>query len=335
LFNQSAWFWMRSMISLSEWMTTLPAAYFYVPALSILACLLYYAALFAVLNGRLLTPSRRPWACLLFGILMIFGIRHWRAESSSTCLTILPLKGGHAVFVDAPGRENDWLIDCGDPNSAEFVVKPFLRAQGVNRLTHLWLTHGDLRHIGGMEVIDAAFHVREVFTSSARSRSPAYRQIVKQLEQPPGRRKILDSPGQAGCWTILHPQVNDQFSTADDNAVVLRGEVHGISVLLLSDLGRAGQNALIERHPNLRTEIVIAGLPGRGEPLGDGLLDAIKPNLIIIADSEYPASERAPPRLRERLANRGLRVVYLREAGAATLAFRDGKWDLRTMQDGL
>ena len=62
---------------------------------------------------------------------------------------MLPLNGGHSVYVDGPGRKSDWLIDCGNTNAVEFVMKPFLRGQGVNRLPRLLLTHGDLQHVGG------------------------------------------------------------------------------------------------------------------------------------------------------------------------------------------
>ena len=34
-------------------------------------------------------------------------------------------------------------MDCGNTNAVEFILNPFLRAQGVNRLSCLALTHGD------------------------------------------------------------------------------------------------------------------------------------------------------------------------------------------------
>ena len=42
-----------------------------------------------------------------------------------TDLTVLPLNGGHAVFVDAAGRKNDWLVNCGDERCRNFTLKPF------------------------------------------------------------------------------------------------------------------------------------------------------------------------------------------------------------------
>ena len=90
-------------------------------------------------------------------------------------MTVLPLNGGHSVFVDAPGRKNDWLVDCGNDRAVEFTLKPFLRAQGVNKIQRLVLTHGDLNDIGGAATLDQLFGIGELWTSPAKFRSTAYR----------------------------------------------------------------------------------------------------------------------------------------------------------------
>jgi beta-lactamase superfamily II metal-dependent hydrolase len=125
---------------------------------------------------------------------------------------------------------------------------------------------------------------------------------------------------------VLHPDESDRFPQADDNAVVLHGEIEGVRVLLLSDLGKPGQNMLMNRWPGLRADIVVSGVPTRTEPLADALLDTLQPQLIVITDSESPASQRVPPRLRERLAAHNVPVLYTRENGAVTLKLAPPGW---------
>ena len=103
-----------------------------------------------------------------------------------------------------------------------------------------------------------------------------------------------------------------------------------IRVLLASDLGAAGQNALFARHPEVRAEIVIAGLPTRGEPLAAEWLTALHPILIVITDSEFPATRRAPRELVERLRRSGATVLLTRECGAVTVEMRAGEWRIKT-----
>jgi beta-lactamase superfamily II metal-dependent hydrolase len=88
---------------------------------------------------------------------------------------------------------------------------------------------------------------------------------------------------------------------------------------------------LIERHPELRADIVVAGLPQQDEPVGDALLDVVRPKLVVIADSEFPVSRRASAALRARLERRGIPILYTRDAGAVTVSLRPPCWEARTM----
>jgi beta-lactamase superfamily II metal-dependent hydrolase len=75
----------------------------------------------------------------------------------------------------------------------------------------------------------------------------------------------------------------------------------------------------------------VAGLPNEGEPLGDALIDAARPQLIVFADSQHPASRRASPELKERLAQKGIPVIYTRESGAVKIVIARMGWKAQTM----
>ncbi len=331
LFNHSAWFFMAAMTKTSVLATEIPGSYFYVPAPSWWTIAIYYAGLIVVLSGWLKTPRRK--ICGAAVLILIAAIYLWRWEKSrgETELTVLPLNGGHAVFVDAAGRKNDWLVNCGNENAFALTLKPFLRAQGVNKIPRLVLTEGDTRNIGGAQSLDQFFDVGELVTSPVRFRSAAYRDVVAEFDKPPARHKTALRSDVMGNWQVLHPGSTNVFSKADDNALVLLGNFSGAKVLLLSDLGRAGQSALLERTNDLQADIIVAGLPTEGEPLNDTLLDAIQPKVIIVADAEFPATRRASSALRERLEQHGIPVIYTRTSGAVTLVARPGGWKLRTM----
>jgi competence protein ComEC len=331
LFNHSAWFFMSAMTAASEISTKIPGAYFYVPAPSWAAITIFYVVLIGGLNGWWFARKRRIWSATALALIATSGLWQWQTNRAEISLTVLPLNGGHAVLVDAAGRKNDWLVNCGDENAADFTVTPFLRARGVNRVQRMALTHGDSRSCGGAKLLNALFGVGELDTSPAHFRSPAYREIVAAFDQPLRRRQTLCAGDTNGCWRVLHPAAADNFERADDAALVLAGNFYGTRVLLLSDLGRAGQSALLSRTNDLRADIVVTGLTDEGEPLCDALLDAAQPRVIIVADSEYPATRRAGPKLCARLEQRGVPVIYTRSAGAVTLRLRRDRWSWRTM----
>jgi beta-lactamase superfamily II metal-dependent hydrolase len=325
-------FFMSAMTWVSEISTKIPGAFFYVPAPSWISTAIYYFVLVVILSGWLKTSRRKISGAAI--LILTAAIYFWRWETShgETELTVLPLNGGHSIFVDAAGQKNDWLIDCGNKDAAGFTLKDFLRAQGVNKIPRLVLTEGDLKNCGGAELLDQLFGVGELWTSNVKFRSTAYRDIVSEFEKPPSRHKLFNYCGETvGCWQVLSPAATDDFSRADDNALVLLGTFHGTKIILLSDLSRAGQSDLLSRTNDLRADIVVAGLPNEGEPLCDALIDAIQPRVIVIADSDFPAVRRASRALHERLEQRDIPVIYTRVSGAVEIVTDKSGWKLQTM----
>ncbi len=330
LFNHAGWFWMECIRVSSVWFANWPKAYFYVPAPSLFTSGLYYFILLAAATGWLFQSKLRVWKLAGVGVLLLCWCGQCWRECSVTRLTILPGGGGAAIYYAPPGAGNDLLIDCGTTNAVQHLTKAFLRAQGLNRLPALALTHGDLHHVGGAEMVAGLFSAQQVCFSPVRFRSTAYRRTLEAFNRTPEQVRVVSRGDHLGPWTVLHPEPDDRFSQADDNALVCVATIRGTRVLLLSDLGHPGQNALLERIPDLRADIVVTGLPTQTEAVSDALLEAVQPKLIIVADAEFPASERATPRLRERLAAKVVPVVYTRSAGAATLEFRKNGWELHT-----
>jgi beta-lactamase superfamily II metal-dependent hydrolase len=154
--------------------------------------------------------------------------------------------------------------------------------------------------------------------SPLRFRSTPYRSVQAYFETNSIPTKAIVNGDRVGVWDVLHPDEDTNFPQADDKAIVLFGEIVGQRILLLSDLGTAGQNALLTRYPDLRADIVVTGVPVQSEPVADGFLDMVQPKVIVIADAEQ---ERARDRLRERLAKRGIEVLYTSDSGAITFTF--------------
>ena len=298
LFNHSAWFFMVAMTWVSEVATKIPGAFFYVPEPSWLEIGIYYAVLVGVLSGWLFGAATKD-------------LERGGFDSDRRRLRLALANHARRNQIDGPaaqrrafgvcgraGRKNDWLVDCGNDNAVEFTLKPFLRAQGVNRIPRLVLTHGDLKNCRRRGTARPAFRRRR--TCGPAPPSFARRLTATPLPNLKNRRpatKFSTAATQPAAGRCCIPAPTNDFPRADDNALVLLGDFSGAKILLLSDLGRAGQSALLARTNDLRADIVIAGLPDEGEPLGDALLDAIQPKVIVIADSEFPATRRAEPRI--------------------------------------
>ena len=123
----------------SNWSAQWPGAYYYVPMPGLFTIGLYYFILLVAITGWLYRGAGVKWKLRGgVGLLVIIwcGLELWQLPV--THLTILPLNGGHAVYVKPANCGKDWLIDCGSESSVEFTTKPFLEAQGVNRLSEFY-----------------------------------------------------------------------------------------------------------------------------------------------------------------------------------------------------
>jgi competence protein ComEC len=325
IFNHSSWFIMLSMVRISEWFAELPAAYFHVESPGVILLLLYCGLLVAFWCGWF--QQRRFRAIALSAAVALAAL--WLAQrfvsGRQIELTVLPLNTSHAIYVDHGNRGEDWLIDCGNDTAARFATRPFLAAKGVNRLKNLALTHGDIQHVEGLDLLQSTFAIGTGWVGPTSFRSRAYREAATLLESA-HRRRSAQRGDTIGPWTVLHPAVDDRFAQADDAALVVRGDFDGVRVLLLSDLGRIGQEHLLARTSNLRADIVVIGFPRGGEPLVDRLLTVISPGIVIIGETPEPMSEQRIRKVRERLENGGVTVMDTRVTGAVTISVSKGQY---------
>lgn len=324
VFNHIGWFLMECIRVSSHWFANWPGAYAYVPMPSRFTMAVYYAVLLAVLTGWLFESKRRAWKIGGLVLLAAVWCGNWLHERPATQITVLPLSGGSAVYCDNAGVKNDVLIDCGNIRPVDFVIKPYLRAQGVNALPGLALTVGTAQQVGGFQKLEGLMPIKKVAASAVKFRSSAYRDILQELEKSPDRLQLLDCGDSFANWTALYPPGTSRFTQADSDALVLRGEFQGTRVLLLSDLAREGQRELLERNADLQADIVVAGLPEQGEPLSNALLKAIQPKLIVVADSDFPVPRRANRALQSRLERSGVPVIYTRSAAVKITIRKSG-----------
>lgn len=319
IFNNGAWFWMKGMLWMSEWTARWPGAAWHVSDPGLFATTLYYVLFVAVCAGWFARVKLRRWLIGAVAVLAVFAAMDLGKRAYSTTLTVLPLGAGQAMMFDAPGSKRDTLIDSGHERAASAIVRPFLQSRGVDELPRLVLTHGDADHVGGFEIIADYFSPRQIVTPAVSFRSPFYRKALESARARAIPIVQLPTNERVGDWTALYPTGEDTPPQADDKALVLAATLNGTRVLLVGDLGPLGQKALVERAADLRAEIVVASIPGRGEPLAEALLEKIQPRTIVIVDATYPPDARARPPLRARLGRCGVPVFYASEAGAITL----------------
>jgi ComEC/Rec2-related protein len=329
-FNHGAWFWMAGMLNVSRWCADLPYGCLQVPSPSPALIALAYGTLVLVTRPWWKEPQRRlPIAVSIVGLVGVVAVEGWFGRHDLR-IGVLAMRGGHSICVQAPHGTS--VLDAGDAPGARTLVHPYLRTLGVNRVQDLWLSHGDVRHVGGVPELVQRYAPQAVVIGPGRFRSTPYRGIVEALRtNTPHLLRTAHDGVRIGPWNVLHPAVGDNFSQADDASLVLQfPDASGHGLLVMGDLGRPGQETFMRRHPKVRADVVICGLPTRGEPLCDGLLDQLQPRLVIVADASSPATARATAQCQARIRARAVPVWFTSESGSLELEQVRGRW---TIQD--
>jgi competence protein ComEC len=329
LFNHSGWFFMRLMVLLSERAAALPGAWFHVAAPTVAFCVVYYGLLVAIAAGWLMRERARWLVAASAVMLLAVGAAQARRESAWHRLTILPLGDAHAVYAE-PADDTPWLINCGNTSAAEFTLKPFLQARGVDAIPNLLLTHGAADFIGGAAFVNDLFPVKAAYVSPAKFRSTPYREVTAGFEFVKRLHLLATNGAIIGPWKVVHPAPEDRSRVAADAPVVLHGTFDGVRVLLLPDVSRAAQKLIHSRHPGLRADIVVAGV-SPDDALSLEWLDSLSPRLLVLSLPGRMPPERAAESVQRFRTNS--REVVTTESGAVTLAIRNGAWRVLQMRE--
>lgn len=116
---------------------------------SILKCLIYYGGLVGInfLVGKV--KKRYIYFCYL--MLVLFLIVHFPKSLEITCLDV-----GQGDCIVVEYRDFVCIIDAGSSSESDvgtYTLLPFLKYQGIRQVDYLFLTHGDVDHINGVEAL--------------------------------------------------------------------------------------------------------------------------------------------------------------------------------------
>jgi ComEC/Rec2-related protein len=233
--------------------------------------------------------------------------------------TVLDTGDGGAIHLRGGGR--DWLLDCGHGFGYDHIVQPYLRAQGVNRLDGLLLTHGKAARIGGAIPALDDFHPRCLVDSPLKDRSPTRKKLHAELDARNLGKRIVQrgdtialSPGVR--LTVLYPPAGLVRSSSDDKALVLRLEAAGRRILFTSDSGYSTEQWLLENEPDLRADVLVKGQHGKDLSGTPDFLLRVQPRVIIAAAPPFSASPADYDDWAETVKKQGIELFRQERTGA-------------------
>ncbi|HFD12362.1 MAG TPA: DNA internalization-related competence protein ComEC/Rec2 [Crenotrichaceae bacterium] len=238
-----------------------------------------WAVLFGITGVLLLLLPKGVQARWLGFILLlpVFFPSIAKIDPGSAQVTVLDVGQGLSTVVET--ANHTLVFDTGIRLSPRFdmgsaVLLPYLRSRAIHHVDQLILSHTDSDHIGGAQILLDSLPVLQEFSS--------YPQHV------PGKHVELCEPGKQWQWDgvdfiMLAPLL--PYSPAENNnSCVIKISAGGDRVLLTGDIESRAENRLIDEYNHrLNSRVLIVPHHGSKTSSSAAFLDAVKPDLAIIA----------------------------------------------------
>jgi competence protein ComEC len=272
---------------------------------------------------RALALEQRALAAPLFlGALLAVHYALPRANSAVETPTLLVLDVGHGDALLLRAGAHAWLVDAGTRyagfDAGRAIVRPALRAEGVQRLDALIVTHADLDHAGGAESVLGAVPVDELWLPRAAHAAPA----LRALRRTAARRGVPVRIVAAGerrdterlSLHVLWPPADFRAPTSNAGSLVIRADAADGCALLTGDATAAAERAIARSLA--RCEILKLAHHGSVSSSDPLLLDALDAELALASAGHRPRSPLPHPRVRARLRARNVSLWETRRDGA-------------------
>lgn len=194
----------------------------------------------------------------------------------STAISFVDVGQGDSIVLQSRGNREVYVVDTGGrlqfqqeqwkqrryQAGIHYSLLPFLKGEGVRQIDGLFLTHGDADHMGDAQVLIEKLPVKWIYIAKGSLQHPNVQKLVKNL---PARTKIREVEvneqiGDKIIVQVLGP--THKGKGENDDSLVLATTIQQTKFLMTGDLGKAGEQELLTRYPQLQIDVMKLGHHG-------------------------------------------------------------------------
>lgn len=209
-------------------------------------------------------------------------------KSPPLTITMLDVGQGDATFIQTPSGKNI-LIDTGrwtpSYNSARYVIIPHLKAEGVQKLDAVFLSHPHADHIGGVAELIKTMKIDTIYNSGFFYDSELYKSYLHLARQ---HNIAVQSLG-AGTAVPIDPAMRfytygpseaNNLSDPNEHSLVIELVYGQTEFLFTGDAGAAQEKILLQNYGNMMdTDFLKVGHHGSRTSSSEQLLAMATPRI--------------------------------------------------------
>jgi competence protein ComEC len=224
---------------------------------------------------------------------------------------------GDSIFIDTSGL--DVLVDGGKRGAGDTVVE-YLGNLSISKIDLMVATHMDADHIGGLiKVLESAIQVNQVMINNQTHDSDTYNDFMLLANTHTvkiAQRNDTYTLTQNVNITVLNPVQPLEFSTQNENSVVMRLQIGESSFLLMGDAEVNTEASILQSGLEVDSYVLKVGHHGSNTTTSDAFLTAVSPSIAIISAGLNNQYGHPHQETLDKLFSRGITVYGTYKSGS-------------------
>lgn len=252
----------------------------YFPYFNKILLVFYY--LFLILFIKL---KKKKYVLLIFLILLFLKIKP--LFNRDTILYFLDIgqgdsllirtKNNRSIMVDTGGsityKREKWELKNRNFDIEKSTIIPFIKSIGINKVDHLFLTHGDADHCGNSKSLIDNFSVKKVYLNKGK---------INNCEKKTNGNILYDDYLKIDNVEIYSLN-NGEYSDENSLSMVLLLIIENYKILLMGDAPKKVEEEIIDKYDLDNIDILKVGHHGSNTSSSEKFINHIKPKYSIIS----------------------------------------------------
>ena len=315
-------FLVQASVQTAHILGRLPLSYIYLPSPHWSMLILYYVFLVILISGFIKSwhpVMKRVFAFGLFGVLIGLVLPVFKAHEE---IIILNVPGSSVIFAeDRSGRSVLFNGGKGESSSQDYwTVIPFLKARGIKKIDHVFMTSVKRKFWGGLVRISDHCRFGSLIVPWPYAHEKGFEDLIHKIRKQRGNLQGLIAGNRFLISELTRVEVLDLYQSRFDSNVLLLTQGK-INMLMLEEDSKPEQ---IQRLSRRKPEIIYLNAKGGMDPEMLDEVIRLRPQILILANQAFSEGDI----IRKRLSSSGIMLFNLRQTGALTLRQKGGLFEV-------